>query len=383
MNTSVAAKPRLAFIDNLRWVMIVLVVSMHAAVTYSHLGGWYFMEDPKPDTATMLVFAYYQMGLQAFFMGFLFLIAGYFVPPAFDRKGLGKFLRDRFVRLGVPALIYMLVVHPFLVYWMLHDYYKIKAAPWTAYLHFLSTFRWIGGSGPMWFAVALLIFCAIYGLVRVARKSKPVNTPEAALPTSLQIAGLALLMGLCSFLVRIVQPMGKNILNMQLCFFSQYIVLFTIGLIAYRRNWLQRIPYEFGMRWFKYTLVCGTLVWLAVLGATVATHSEQSVNGGFTWQSAGVCFWEAFFCLGICLGLTVLFREKYNRQGAFEKWMTDNNFSVYMFHPPVLVAVTLVMGGIASPKLIKFAAATVLATALTFLLSHYVFRRIPLLKRVL
>jgi len=48
------AKPRLAFIDNLRWVMIVLVVSMPAAVTYSHLGSWYFMEDPKPGPLVLL-----------------------------------------------------------------------------------------------------------------------------------------------------------------------------------------------------------------------------------------------------------------------------------------------------------------------------------------
>ena len=31
-------------------------------------------------------------------------------------------------------------------------------------------------------------------------------------------------------MVRIVQPMGTNILNMQLCYFSQYILLFGVGL---------------------------------------------------------------------------------------------------------------------------------------------------------
>ena len=88
--------------------MIVLVVCMHAAVTYSHLGSWYFMEDPKPDNlGTLFFFSYYQMGLQAFFMGLLFLIAGYFVPEACDRKGEGRFLRDRWVRLGIPSLFYM------------------------------------------------------------------------------------------------------------------------------------------------------------------------------------------------------------------------------------------------------------------------------------
>ena len=110
---------RLGFVDNLRWTMIVLVVSMHAAVTYSHVGSWYFVEEPSPGQAELVVFAAYQMFLQAFFMGLLFLIAGYFVPAAFDRKGLGNFLRDRAVRLGLPSLLYMLVIHPLTVYWLL------------------------------------------------------------------------------------------------------------------------------------------------------------------------------------------------------------------------------------------------------------------------
>jgi peptidoglycan/LPS O-acetylase OafA/YrhL len=378
----ITVKARLDFIDNLRWVMIVLVVAMHAAVTYSQLGGWYFKEDPKPDQVTMLFFAYFQSGLQAFFMGYLFLLAGYFVPRALDRKGTGKFLRDRFVRLGIPTLIYMFVVHPFTVYWLLHDYYKIRVSSWTGYLNYLRTFRWIGSSGPMWFAFALLIFCCVYALVRLASR-KSLDEPAAPLPATVQVIGLALLICVCSFLVRLAQPMGSNVLNMQLANFSQYILLFCVGLMAYRRNWLLRIPYEFGMRWLRFALIAGSLFWIGLVGAIVATNTFNSINGGFTWQSAGFCLWEAFFCLGICLGLTVLFREKFNSQGAFAKWMSDNNFSVYMFHPPILIAVTLAMRGFAAPKPVKFLVATVVATTLTFLASNYIFRRIPLLRRVL
>src|SRR5207244_6462402 len=123
--------------------------------------------------------------------------------------------------------------------------------------------------------------------------------------------------GLCTFLVRTVQPIGTNILNMQLCFFSQYIVLFALGLCAWRRNWFLRIPYAFGMRWYKLALSVGSLAFLGLLIAVFATHAESKVSGGFTWQSAALSFWESFFCVGICLGLIVLFREKFNRQGAF------------------------------------------------------------------
>ena len=151
-------KARLEFVDNLRWVMIVLVVSMHAAVTYSHVGSWYFMEDPKPGIAMTALFATYQTFLQAFFMGLLFLIAGYFVPPAFDRKNFLRFLRDRTVRLGIPSLLYMLVIHPVTLYWLMRQFAEPSwPSLHRAYWPYLRTRRFLSGSGPMWFAVALLI----------------------------------------------------------------------------------------------------------------------------------------------------------------------------------------------------------------------------------
>src|SRR5579871_5075636 len=118
---------RLLYIDNLRWVMIMLVVSMHAAVTYSHLGSWYFMEDSKPSLPVTFTFATYQVFLQSFFMGFLFFIAGYFVPKAYDTKGAAKFLKDRAFRLGLPLLFFVFVLQPVAVYCIfLFD----KSAPW-------------------------------------------------------------------------------------------------------------------------------------------------------------------------------------------------------------------------------------------------------------
>src|ERR1039457_2948909 len=90
-----------------------------------------FMEEPKPGRVVLVVFAAYQMFLQAFFMGLLFLIAGYFVPGAFDRKGLGHFLRDRSVRLGIPSLIYMVAIQPLIVYWLLREFADHSRPPLT------------------------------------------------------------------------------------------------------------------------------------------------------------------------------------------------------------------------------------------------------------
>ena len=55
----------------------------------------------------------------------------------------------------------------------------------------------------------------------------------------------------------------------------------------------------------------------------------------------------------------------------------------YLFHTPLLVAVTLMMQGFIAPKPLKFLLATAIGRVLTFSLSHCVFRRIPVLERVL
>jgi peptidoglycan/LPS O-acetylase OafA/YrhL len=375
---------RLDFIDNLRWVMIVLVVSMHAAVTYSHIGSWYFMEDPKPGTAVMAVFATYQCFLQAFFMGLLFLIAGYFVPPAFDRKGFGGFIRDRAFRLGLPSLFYMLLIHPVTVYWLLRVFANhSRPALRQAYLPYLIKGHFLSGSGPMWFAVALLFFSVVYGLIRLRDTGNPRNQLQADLPGNRQVIALVLVMGCCTFAVRILQPMGTNVLNMQLCFFSQYILLFVVGICAQRRNWLLRIPNAFGLRWFGLAVGIGGLAWGALLFSLLISHSEDKVGGGLTWQSLAYSFWESFFCVGVCLGLLVLFRDKFNRKRSWTCWLSDNSFAVYLFHTPVLIAVTLAMRGFEAPKLVKFLFATLLAVAATFLASAFIFRRVPLLRRIL
>jgi hypothetical protein len=239
----------------------------------------------------------------------------------------------------------------------------------------------------MWFAVALLIFCIIYAGLRLLGRATPATAePRAlsALPGHGSVVRLIIVMGACTFLVRIVQPIGVNILNMQLCFFSQYILLFMVGIFAYRGNWLLRIPRRFGLIWLTLALTAGVAAWFALILTSGALQGDsKSLLGGLHWQSAAFSLWESFFCLGICLGLTVLFREKFNFQGRFSQWMSRNSFAAYLFHTPLLVAVTLALKHLTAPLGVKFLLASVLAVPITFVVSAFLRPRIPVLRRVL
>jgi len=376
---------RLFFIDNIRWLMIIFVVILHAAVTYSNLGSWYFTEPAKLDIVSLAFFGIYQSFTQAYSMGLLFLIAGYFVPRAFDRKGFGKFLGDRAVRLGIPTLIYMLFINTIIVYYIIAFSWKTPHPPFGKYfLDYILNLDFLSGSGPMWFAFALLIFSAVYAVVRLFLRDPEKAQQNGNLPGHLAVIELGLLISACAFSIRLFQPIGTSIMNMQLCYFSQYVILFVIGIIAYRENWLVRIPYSFGMIWFKAALIGGSIFWLAIqiLGGGLSGNFSKYA-GGLYWQSAAYALWESFFCVGICLGLIVIFRERFNTQGKFSKFMSDNYFSVYVFHPPILILVTLALREFTWYPLIKFMIAIVVSVPLCFLVSHLVLRRIPLLKRIL
>ena len=152
---------RLAFIDNIRWTMIILVLSMHASDTYSPFGSWYYTDRGPAGFGTLITFALYQTFLQAFFMALLFFIAGYFAAPAFDRKGLVRFSRDRFIRLGVPTLLHALI-GPLTQYFLSRTWGNGGFGhQWLVHLR---DGEWLSETGPMWFCAALLAFSLVYAI---------------------------------------------------------------------------------------------------------------------------------------------------------------------------------------------------------------------------
>ena len=390
---------RLYFVDNIRSFVIVQVVVLHAAVTYSGLGFWYYREPAALGPPTTLSFGIIQSFIQAYSLGLLFLVAGYFVPASFRRKGGARFLRDRAVRLGVPALIYMLIINPAILYYVM----RLSAeAPLTPlgdfYLGYLLGLQFLGGSGPMWFAIALLIFSAAYVAAKLLQRDLEKEGEEEAegaegpegtgeepkLPGHREVVALVLVIAAAAFAIRLVQPIGTAVLNMQLPYFSSYVALFAVGIAARRRRWLLRIPYSFGMNWLKAALVGGTIFWLALFLFGIGPEGDISmINGGLYWQSAAYALWEAFFCVGVCLGIVVIFRERFNSGGRLARLMADNSFAVYFFHPVILILVTAAMRNFALHPLAKFAVAAAVAVPICFLASGLLLRRIPVVGRVL
>ncbi len=382
---------RMAFIDNLRWLVIGMVVVMHACVTYSGMGSWYYKEPGSLGVASTLVFSVYQSFAQAFFMGMLFLIAAYFIPRAYDRKGFGRFVRDRLFRLGVPTLVYMLILHPLteLLAMSSRGQPITAAALGAGYARYIGSFEFLSGSGPLWFAFALLVFSILYALVRLVGDA--IQGPAAVEARKLQkpahlthgkVLAVIALIGLVTFLVRMVQPIGTSWLNMQFSWFTQYVVLFLIGLWVARTDLLRTLPVSFGMSWLRLAFAVGVPAWFLLGGLGGAlTGSMDAFGGGLHWQAAGYALWESFFCVSISIGLITLYRERVNGPSPVAGFLSRNAFGVYVFHAPILVAVSIALHQFMVAPLAKTAVVSAIAVAASFLFAALV-RSIPGLRRV-
>jgi glucans biosynthesis protein C len=378
-------RTRLGFIDNLRWVLIVLVVVFHAAVTYGPIGSWFYLT--RQITGDMVVasdfgnllLSLFVVLLQAFFMGLFFMVSGYFVPGSVERKGTRKFVWDRVVRLGVPSLLFILALKP-LITLMINPRQLGTLASFTSYLTGYATNVAGWDTGPMWFAVALLFFSALAALsLRRWRWDQRRVTLSRG-----RLVVFILLIATVSFLVRLVYPIGTAVWNMQLAFFTQYVAFFLFGVFAYGNGWLSSISYSDGRFWLRVAVVSIFLLLIPalLLGGAVGGNLV-AFSGGLTWQSAVTGIWEQMFAVGISLGLLTWFRERHDHQSRVELRLTDDSFAVYVFFPPVLVGIALLMAPYAFPSLLKFLILGVLGTLCSFGLAEFVLRRIPGLRRIL
>ena len=360
--------------------MIILVVLVHAAITYSGIGSWYYKESVNLDPISNVLFSFFLSFTQAYFMGFLFLLSGYFVPGSFDKKGFSRFIKDRLIRLGIPTLLYMLLIYPFIKYFLTGS--SSKPTFMSYYLDYIVSLDFIGGSGPLWFALALLIFTICYGLMRLLVKKQPTDS-DKEMPGFKGIVFLIVLIAICTFAIRIVQPIGSSIYNMQLSFFSQYIILFIIGILAYRNRWFSKLEYKFGIKWLKAATIPGIILWIIIILTSGALEGKEYFTGGLRWQSAAYSLWESFTAVAMSIGLTALFKEKFNKQNKFMKVLADNSFAVYVFHAPILVMVSIIMQGFFLPPIVKFLIASIVSLAISFTFANYVVKKTPFLNKII
>jgi glucan biosynthesis protein C len=374
---------RLLFVDNIRVFLTILVILHHLMIIYSGNGSWIYNEG-REDAVTEALGAWFCGVNQAYFMGLFLLISAYFVPGSYDRKGAGRFLKDRLIRLGIPLALYSWIIRPPFIYADLVTRQGLRVSFWDWFpRQYFRVYSVIGG-GPLWFIETLLIFSAVYVLWRLLARRRPAAPiVETRFPGNGSIFLFGLLLGAVGFLVRLWHPVGWVYvpLNLQFPFFAQYIALFVVGLMAYRRNWLLGLPERVGRRWLAVAVLM-VLSFPPLALASGAAENNIPFKGGWHWQALLNALWESFLCLSMCIGLIYAFRRYGDRQGRLASVLSRNAYAAYLIHEPLITATALALGSVALYPLLKFGLVALVAIPLCFGLSSLI-RKLPYTNRVL
>jgi glucans biosynthesis protein C len=393
---SAPQKQRLAYIDNLRIFLAMLVVAHHAGQPYGSEGWWLFQTPARSQWVSLF------FGVnEAFFMGLFFLMAGYFHPGSVDRKGPLKFALDRLWRFGVPIAIMVFGITPLFIYQ--HDVI-FKHLPEVGYWEFYKgvylglTARPLGWPGDpgihlehihLWFIQNLFIYGLAYAVYRFfagARDTRPALLPQEPISPRTAHSSLVLLvlwLFLSTFMIRTWKGVDDWkvlvwVWEVEFAHVPQYVTMFVLGIAAARRNWFERFPAEAGFAWLWVGLAC-VAMWMARgLGLPMPVGI-----GGVTLGDVVRALWESVLCVGFCAGLLTLTRERFPSQNTLAKALSDSSFAVYIFHVPVVTLMQYALADSPMGPVEKFLLVSALGILVTFPLAHFVLRRLPVLGKAL
>jgi peptidoglycan/LPS O-acetylase OafA/YrhL len=368
------------YIDRLRSVMTVFVVLHHTAITYGAIGGWFWHEiDPSGALSSQLLILFCTTN-QAYFMGFFFLLAGYFTPASLERKGYARFIGDRFLRLGLPLLAFGLILGPLTA--GIVNYAKGDGF-WSCIVWLWRHKEFI--NGPLWFAQALLIFSLAYCAWRAVFGS-PLNKSQrtpSGIPAGYWWLLSALGTGVVALAIRQFVPTGENVIGLQLGYFATYIFLFGAGIAAWRYDWLRQLTWKNARAGIIALVIAWPAMPVGSLAASVLNGPGKSnFGGGLSWTAILYALWEPFVAWGLIALWLLVFRARMNQPSALWAWLNRRAYAVYIIHPPVLVSVSLLLHGWVAPALVKFGVVGLLTCISCWLVADPLVR-LPGVRRVI
>ena len=329
----------------LRAMVTVLVVAHHAVLAY-------FPNAPAPQTALAAEprlwrafpvvdsrswpgFGLFVGFNDTFFMALMFFLSGMFVWKSLQRKGSGRFLRDRALRLGLPFVAAAALLAPLAYY---PAYLQTGAAGMAGFWR-----QWISQgdwpAGPAWFLWLLLAFDAGAAVLYVilprwgewlGRLSAGAQRRPAvfyALLVALAVAAyLPLALLLDPFRWTTFGPFSFQTSRL-LHYFVYFLAGAGVGAWGIERGLLSRSG-KLASRWMVWvaaSLMAYTLA-LVVFLMAISAHGRP-----YLWGTVGGITFEMSCAASSFAALALFVRFVKARKGALES-LRENAYGIYVLH---------------------------------------------------
>ena len=212
------------------------------------------------------------------------------------------------------------------------------------------------------------------------------DTTTTKPPIRLTVANttiFALALGVASFAIRIVAPIGTWVPHLvETAHAPQYAGLFCLGIVFGTRGWEEEIPRSV-WRYWACMLPVSLLVGFGLLAMILGADGDPArAMGGLDAAAFVYALWEHLCCIGIIVLLLRLFRRRSAGQGPRLQSAALDSYATYILHPMVIVGLAVALQSVALYPLLKFLIFAPIAVLASFAVGHLV-RMLPGARRVL
>lgn len=359
----------------------VLVILHHVCIGYGTMGGWCYVTPEKLTGSVQVIFSALS-GIEASFsMSLFFFISAYLTIPSLEKKGAGKFIKTRLIRLLIPLLFVMIILSPSVSYCAeLHN--ESTTISWFNYV--LKQNLYSPNTSHAWFILALIIFELLYVVYwRYIRPDYSISKLFSnSTPTHISIFSVTILFFFFTLALRQLYPLGKHFIGIEFANFVPYVLMYALGILVYRKQWLDTLPGKVAKTWFWLSLTSALYFCIIIYEITKNPSVSEKFIMGLNWESASLALTQTLICIGFSCFLLNFFKIFFDFTNYVLSEIRKNRYGVYIFHPAVVVGITIALESVPINIYYKFFSACILSTVLSFVIVAII-RSIPFAKRII
>ena len=350
------------WIDNLRWVTVLLVLLYHVVYFYNNkgvfggIGG--FGDGPQYQDIVMYI-------LYPWFMPLMFILAGISARYALEKKSPKEWFRARTRKLLVPSTIGIFFLGAVI------GWYNTRwAAPETidALPLPIRYIIWsISGIGPLWFVQDLWFMSIVILMIRkLDSNCRLYNTCGKVGMTTLILMGVFMWLAHQTLILE-PNPEGANgLLNLYKP--QYYIFPLLMGYLIFPHD---RVQEMLGKAWIPLLATASA----AGIILTASTFGQDNTSPQYLAAPlTNIYGWL------MCLAMMGWFKDRFDRTGKFAAYMTRSSYGIYIVHYLIIASVG---SHLKLDTQLPPACIYMILAAATFALSPLIYeiiRRIPFLR---
>lgn len=295
------------YIDNMRWIIILLLIPYHAAMAWNIWGEpTYIYFESNKTISSIVVF------LSPYFMPLMFLIAGISTRYALQKRTIRQYVFERTKKLLIPFVFGTMLIMPLMTY--IADKFNCgyQGNLFQHYAVFFTQFTDLTGSdggfsvGQFWFILYLfLISLVAIGIILLQRKimrQKDTDTPHILIC----LWGLPL-----PLLSELLSIGGKSLVEYTYIFLVGYYIFSNDDVISKVEK-------------YKWIFLCMGLT-ANVCNVYMFIWSDMQ----HTLLNIAAKYISEWFMINAMLGVG---KSYLNFRGKVSKYMSKRSYAFYIFH---------------------------------------------------